>query len=232
MKKKRSKEYQLSPSIISADYNCLEKQFSIMKEENVKYLHLDIMDGEYVPSICMDIPLIKSIRQKNTFVFDAHIMTTNVRKMIEELLNIDIDIISIHLEIEESPYELIKEIKHSGKKAGIVLNPETSVKKIPEKILQLVNTVQIMSVAPGVGGQSFIRSSVEKIKQLYSIRKKMNLEFDIEVDGDVNLQNLPWILEAGANIIVSGTTLFKDDFRENIQEFYKVINDFKNNGGE
>ncbi len=219
--------YHLAPSIIGADYNFLRKQFEIMQEEGVSYLHLDIMDGKFVPSICMDIPLIKSIRKNNSMVFDVHIMTENAGKIVREVAGAGADIISIHYETEESVMDIIRKIKKMGKKSGIIISPGTQVKEISDVLLKEIEVFQIMSVEPGVGGQKFLMDSLEKISEAARRRAKLNLKYDIKVDGDVNLKNLNAVLRAGANIIVAGTALFDGDLRENIIQFQKVIKGFE-----
>lgn len=219
--------YQLAPSIIAADYSCLNKQFEIMKQEGVSYLHLDIMDGEFVPTRCMDIPLIKSIRENADLIFDVHIMTNNVEAVVQDMVDAGVDNITLHYESKINHIELLKFIKEKGKRAGLVICPCTEVEEVDIEYLKEIDVFQVMSVLPGVGGQKFIPEAIEKIRKVKELKDKLGLTFDIQVDGDINLDNIEDILDAGANILVSGTALFSGDLRTNIRMFQEKINEYK-----
>ncbi len=219
--------YQLAPSIIAANYSCLGKQFEIMKQEGINYLHLDIMDGEFVPTRCMDIPLIKSIRANTDLIFDVHIMTNNVEHVVQDMIDVGVNNITLHYESEIDHVKHIRYIKKSGKRAGIVISPSTKVEEVEAELLKEIDVFQVMSVLPGIGGQKFIPEAIEKIRQVKELKDKLGLTFDIQVDGDINMDNIEDILDAGANILVSGTALFSGDLRANIRMFQEKINEYK-----
>lgn len=221
--------YQLAPSLIAADYNCLGRQFQIMLEQGVNYLHLDIMDGNFVPSVCMDLPLIQSIRKNKGLTFDAHIMTEHAGRMALWAAKAGADIITVHYEAQEPVIEIIRHIHTMGKRAGIVINPETPVEAVDDACLRELDVFQVMSVKPGTGGQHFQQQAIDKIERIHWRKERLKARFDIEVDGDINLDNLPQVLGAGANIIVSGNALFSGDFKENLQSFKCVMESFERN---
>lgn len=220
--------YQIAPSIISADYMHLQKQFDILQKYNISYLHLDIMDGKFVPSICIDLPLIQSIRKNQNLILDAHIMTQNSYKMALIMAEIGCDIISIHLETQEPIMKTIKELKKKSKRVGIVINPSTPVEAVSDEILKEIDVFQVMSIEPGINGQTFQNKTLKKISDIYYKKKKLGLSFDIEVDGAINHSNLRQVLQSGANIFVSGTSLFSGNLESNIQRFQSIINTYKN----
>ena len=173
-------------------------------------IHVDVMDGHFVPNLTIGPPVIKALRGYSTLPFDVHLMISPVHKYIKDYAEAGADIITIHPEATENIESSVSLIKKLNKKIGLSLNPDTSI-EIIEKFLSSIDLVLIMSVYPGFGGQKFIPNVVNKIKKLKSIKEKQNLKFDIEVDGGINFDNSKLVVEAGANILVSGTTIFKNN---------------------
>ena len=218
------KKIQISPSILSADFSNLEKDIKKLETAGADMIHVDVMDGHFVPNITIGPPVIKALRNKTSLPFDVHLMISPVHKYIKDFANAGADIITIHPEATPNLQESINEIKSFKKKVGISLNPDTKI-DIVEDYLDKVDLVLIMSVYPGFGGQKFISDVLEKIKSLKSLKDKKKLNFDIEVDGGINFSNFKSVIDAGANVLVSGTTIFKEnngDIKKNI-DFLKSI---------
>ena len=218
------KKIQISPSILSADFSNLEKDIKKLEEGGADMIHVDVMDGHFVPNITIGPPVIKALRGKTSLPFDVHLMIDPVHKYIKDFANAGADIITIHPEATPSLQESIDEIKSYKKKVGISLNPDTKI-SIVEEYLDKVDLILIMSVYPGFGGQKFILEVLEKIKSLKVLKDKKKLNFDIEVDGGINFSNFKSVIDAGANVLVSGTTIFKEndgDIKKNI-DFLKSI---------
>ena len=201
---------KISPSILSADFSQLGNEIKRLEKGGADLIHVDVMDGHFVPNLTIGPPVIKVLRQYSTLPFDVHLMISPVHKYIKDYAEAGADIITIHPEATENIESSISLIKKLNKKIGLSLNPDTSI-EIIEKFLSSIDLVLIMSVYPGFGGQKFIPNIVNKIKKLKSIKEKQNLKFDIEVDGGINFNNSKLVVEAGANILVSGTTIFKNN---------------------
>ena len=218
------KKIQISPSILSADFSNLEKDIKKLETAGADMIHVDVMDGHFVPNITIGPPVIKALRNKTSLPFDVHLMISPVHKYIKDFANAGADIITIHPEATPNLQESIDEIKSFKKKVGISLNPDTKI-DIVEDYLDKVDLILIMSVYPGFGGQKFISDVLEKIKNLKKLKDKKKLNFDIEVDGGINFSNFKSVIDAGANVLVSGTTIFKEnngDIKKNI-DFLKSI---------
>jgi len=218
------KKIQISPSILSADFSNLEKDIKKLETAGADMIHVDVMDGHFVPNITIGPPVIKALRNKTSLPFDVHLMISPVHKYIKDFANAGADIITIHPEATPNLQESIDEIKSFKKKVGISLNPDTKI-DIVEDYLDKIDLILIMSVYPGFGGQKFISDILEKIKGLKNLKDKKKLNFDIEVDGGINFSNFKSVIDAGANVLVSGTTIFKEnngDIKKNI-DFLKSI---------
>ena len=212
------KKIKISPSILSADFSQLGKEIKNLEISGADMIHVDVMDGHFVPNLTIGPPVIKALRKYTTLPFDVHLMINPVHKYIKDYAQSGADIITIHPEATSSLQNSIDEIKKCQKKVGISLNPDTKIEVI-EKYLDQVDLVLIMSVFPGFGGQEFIKDVLKKIERISEIKNKKNFEFDIEVDGGINFSNFKEVLNAGANVLVSGTTIFKEnngDIKANI----------------
>ena len=212
------KNIQISPSILSADFSQLGSEIKRLEEGGADMIHVDVMDGHFVPNLTIGPPVIKALRNQSSLKFDVHLMISPVHKYIDAYANAGADIITIHPEATENLENSIKKIKELKKKVGVSLNPETKIDVITN-FLEQIDLVLIMSVNPGFGGQKFMPEVLTKIKDLKKIQKEKNLSFDIEIDGGINFDNCKIAIEAGANILVSGTTVFKSnngDIKKNI----------------
>ena len=212
----------LSPSILSADFTILGDELKTIDEAGSEYIHIDVMDGIFVPSISYGMPVIKSIRKATKKVFDVHLMITEPERYINEFVESGADIITFHVEATKDPDKVIDMIHEKGLKAGISVKPKTPLEAI-EPYLEKIDMLLIMSVEPGFGGQAYIEGSTEKIRAAREMVKAHGLNTDIQVDGGINLQNLPEVLEAGANIIVAGSSVFKGDVAGNVKAFLDIM---------
>tara|TARA_B100002051_G_scaffold255772_1_gene271715 strand:- start:165 stop:824 length:660 start_codon:yes stop_codon:yes gene_type:complete len=212
------KKIKISPSILSADFSQLGNEIKRLEEAGADMIHVDVMDGHFVPNLTIGPPVIKSLRKYTNLIFDVHLMISPVHKYIKDFADAGANIITIHPEATENLKESINLIKSLNKKVGVSLNPNSKIDLIKD-VLNDIDLVLIMSVHPGFGGQKFIPDVISKIEKLKLIKKEKNLDFDIEVDGGINFENSKSVIEAGANILVSGTTIFKSnngDIKKNI----------------
>ena len=213
------KKIQISPSILSADFSQLGNEIKRLEEGGADMIHVDVMDGHFVPNLTLGPPVIKALKKHSSMIFDVHLMISPVHKYIDAYADAGADIITIHPEATEDLKSSLSKIKSLGKKVGVSLNPATKTSVIT-KYLNDIDLVLIMSVNPGFGGQKFMPEVLTKIKDLKEIQKEKNINFDIEIDGGINFENCKTVIEAGANILVSGTTVFKSnngDIRKNIE---------------
>ena len=212
------KKIQISPSILSADFSQLGAEIKRLEEGGADMIHVDVMDGHFVPNLTIGPPVIKSLKKHCSLQFDVHLMISPVHKYIEAYANAGADIITIHPEATNNLKESILKIKDLNKKVGVSLNPESKIDLI-KNLLDQIDLVLIMSVNPGFGGQKFMPEVLSKIKELKKIQTEKSINFDIEIDGGINFDNCQLAIEAGANILVSGTTVFKSnngDIKKNI----------------
>lgn len=220
-------EKYLAPSLLSANFYNLENDLAALKEENVKYLHLDVMDGMFVPNISLGVPVIGSIK-KNTrddYILDTHLMVERPERYITNFKEAGADILTIHQEATRDYCEVLTIIKDQGMKAGISVNPETDIKKIDD-CLGIADLVLVMSVHPGFGGQKFIDGSLDKVKYLQDMRNKNGYKYMIEIDGGITIENVKSACEAGVDIVVAGSAVFKNDIRKNVKDFNNIIKSF------
>tara|TARA_B100001059_G_scaffold192001_1_gene195340 strand:- start:181 stop:840 length:660 start_codon:yes stop_codon:yes gene_type:complete len=213
------KKIQISPSILSADFSQLGNEIKKLEESGADMIHVDVMDGHFVPNLTIGPPVIKALKKHSSILFDVHLMISPVHKYIEAYSDAGADIITIHPEATDDLKVSIMKIKELKKKVGVSLNPETKIDVILN-VLDQIDLVLIMSVNPGFGGQKFMPEVLTKIKELKKIQKEKKLDFDIEIDGGINFDNSKIVIEAGANILVSGTTIFKSnngDIKKNIE---------------
>ena len=218
------KKIQISPSILSADFSQLGHEIKRLEEGGADMIHVDVMDGHFVPNLTIGPPVIKRLRNYTKLPFDVHLMISPVHKYIENYADAGADIITIHPEATNNLINSVNLIKKLNKKVGVSLNPNTKIDTI-DSVLDKIDLVLIMSVFPGFGGQKFMPEVVEKIKTLKKIKEEKKLNFDIEVDGGINFENNKIVIEAGANILVSGTTIFKEnngDIKKNIDSLKLV----------
>ncbi len=214
------KKIQISPSILSADFSQLGSEIKKLEQGGADLIHVDVMDGHFVPNLTIGPPVIKNLRKYTKLPFDVHLMISPVHEYIEKYADAGADIITIHPEATDNLKESINLIKKFGKKVGVSLNPKTKIKTLIDQI-ENIDLVLIMSVNPGFGGQKFMPEVLNKIRELKKIKDEGKYHFDIEVDGGINFSNSKMVLEAGADILVSGTTVFKEndgDIKVNIEK--------------
>ena len=218
------KKIQISPSILSADFSQLGNEIKRLENAGADMIHVDVMDGHFVPNLTIGPPVIKALRKYTNLIFDVHLMISPVHKYIKDFANAGADIITIHPEATDNLNESIKYIKNLKKKVGVSLNPNSKINMI-EKELENIDLILVMSVHPGFGGQKFIPEVIKKIETLKKIKEEKSYKYDIEVDGGINFLNSKDVISAGANILVSGTTIFKENdgnIKKNIETLKKV----------
>lgn len=212
----------LAPSMLSADFKILGEQLKKTEEAGAQYIHFDVMDGLFVPSISFGMPVLSSVKGATEQILDVHLMVTEPVRYVKEFADCGADIITVHLEACENPKETIGAIHACGARAGLSIKPGTAVEKLLP-YLEQADMFLIMSVEPGFGGQAFIPESLERIRRLRVLLTERNLERDIEVDGGIYHSNVAEVLEAGANVIVSGSGVYKGDIAENVAGFMEIL---------
>ena len=218
------KKIQISPSILSADFSQLANEIKRLEQGGADMIHVDVMDGHFVPNLTIGPPVIKRLRNCTQLPFDVHLMISPVHKYLKDYADAGADIITVHPEATENLQDTIDHIKSLKKKVGISLNPDTQLNVI-NNVIDQIDLVLIMTVFPGFGGQKFMSEVVKKIKSVKKLKDERNLNLDIEVDGGINFENNKIVIEAGANILVSGTTIFKENngnIKKNI-DFLKLV---------
>lgn len=212
----------LSPSILSADFCRLGEQIQEVERAGAKYLHIDVMDGLFVPSISYGMPVIASIRRCTSLFFDVHLMIERPERYVREFAESGADLINFHLEAAEDPGAVIRQIRSFGKKAGITIKPGTPAESV-EPYLELVDMVLVMTVEPGFGGQKLIPECLDKVRKIRAMAEERKLHMDIEVDGGIHAGNVRQAVEAGANVIVAGSAVFKDNIAENVRKLLEQL---------
>lgn len=218
--------YQLSPSILAADFACLGKEIKEAEEAGAKWLHLDVMDGKFVPCVSFGMPVITSLRKVSNLFFDVHLMIEEPERYIKEFKEAGADMLTVHAEACRHLDRVLHEIHNAGMKAGIALNPGTSLSAI-EEVLGLADMILIMTVNPGFGGQKFIPYTADKIRRLKKMLEDRNLTVDIQVDGGIGKDTLETVMDAGANIFVMGSAVFRGDIKENVAMYLKQMEEYE-----
>lgn len=219
-------KYILAPSILAADFTELGRQMKMTEDNGAQYLHFDVMDGMFVPSISFGMPVLSSIKKATRQVIDAHLMVQEPIRYIEEFKNAGADYVTVHLEACEDVDAALDKIRECGMKVGLSICPETAAEAV-EQYLEKVDMILVMCVHPGFGGQKFIPESLDKIRKIRQMISERGLNVDIEVDGGIYLSNVREVLDAGANIIVAGSAVFGGDPAENTKEFVKILRSYE-----
>ena len=218
--------YVLSPSILAADFKVLGQEMKKTKENGAAYIHFDVMDGMFVPSISFGMPVLASIHDATEQFMDAHLMVQEPIRYVEAFQKAGADYVTVHLEACEDVKTTLDKIHACGMKAGLAVNPETDVKELVP-YLEDVEMILIMSVHPGFGGQKFIPESLDKIREVRAMLNEKNLETDIQVDGGIYVENVREVLDAGANVIVAGSAVFRGDAGENTAKFMEILKSYE-----
>lgn len=218
--------YVLSPSILAADFKVLGQEMKKTEENGAAYIHFDVMDGMFVPSISFGMPVLASINDATEQFMDAHLMVQEPIRYVEAFQKAGADYVTVHLEACEDVKTTLDKIHACGMKAGLAVNPETDVKELVP-YLEDVEMILIMSVHPGFGGQKFIPESLDKIREVRAILNEKNLEIDIQVDGGIYVENVREVLDAGANVIVAGSAVFRGDAGENTAKFMEILKSYE-----
>lgn len=221
-----SRVYQLAPSILSADFNRLGEQIQRVEKSECRWLHIDIMDGMFVPSISFGMPVVKSIRKESSLYFDVHMMVKDPERYVEEFQSCGADMITVHAEACRDLAETVKKIHETGADAGVAVNPDTPLSAVTD-VMDQVEMILIMSVYPGFGGQKYIPESTERIRTLRRMLDEKGLEHvHIQVDGGINRATIDEVLAAGANIIVAGSAVFGSNIEQNVRELQEKISSY------
>ena len=221
-----SRVYQLAPSILSADFNSLGEQIQWVEKAECRWLHIDIMDGMFVPSISFGMPVVKSIRKESSLYFDVHMMVKDPERYVEEFQSCGADMITVHAEACRDLAETVKKIHETGADAGVAVNPDTPLSAVTD-VMDQVEMILIMSVYPGFGGQKYIPESTERIRTLRRMLDEKGLEHvHIQVDGGINRATIDEVLAAGANIIVAGSAVFGSNIEQNVRELQEKISSY------
>lgn len=218
--------YVLSPSILAADFKVLGQEMKKTEENGAAYIHFDVMDGMFVPSISFGMPVLASIHDATEQFMDAHLMVQEPIRYVEAFQKAGADYVTVHLEACEDVKTTLDKIHACGMKAGLAVNPETDVKELVP-YLEDVEMILIMSVHPGFGGQKFIPESLDKIREVRAMLNEKNLETDIQVDGGIYVENVREVLDAGANVIVVGSAVFRGDAGENTAKFMEILKSYE-----
>lgn len=213
---------ELSPSILAANFNRLGADIKAVEDEDIDMLHVDVMDGMFVPSISFGMPVIESIRKESNMFFDVHLMVEEPLRYIKEFVDAGADGITVHVEACEDLKKTIDEIKKHGVKTAVAVNPATDIERVYD-VLDDLDMVLVMSVNPGFGGQKFMPETLEKVKKLVKEREKRSLKFKIEMDGGINSKNIEEVVAAGVDVIVAGTAVFSGDISNNIKHLKEVL---------
>ena len=218
------KPYKIAPSILSADYANFESELKKLEATGAEYVHIDIMDSHFVPNISFGAGVVASMRPHSRLVFDCHLMVSNPEHHIEEFARAGADIISIHAEATPHIHGALQKIRAAGVKASVVINPGTPVEAV-KNVLNLVDQVLVMTVNPGFGGQAFLPETMDKVRELVVLREVNQLDFDIEVDGGIDDETIGIAKEAGANVFVAGSYVFKGDVAHQVQTLKEALHD-------